>query len=179
MENEDVIREQMEDTRTSLTEKLETLEQQVASTVHGATSDIAETVEAVKETVEKVKDTVQDTVTTVKESVADTIDSVKETVHEGLTAVKGMLDIPALVDSHPWLMVGGAVGCGFVLGTFFPHPARQRAGFVKSRSPAALPDHYTGEDRPVSWPPATPAWLGFIEPSSRKLTASKASPWER
>ena len=84
MENEDVIREQMEDTRTSLTEKLETLESQVASTVQGATTNVAETVEAVKETVEAVKDTVQQTVTTVKESVEETICAVKETVQDSL-----------------------------------------------------------------------------------------------
>ena len=44
MEQEDLIREQMEDTRTSLTEKLETLEKQVAGTVLGTTSNLAEKV---------------------------------------------------------------------------------------------------------------------------------------
>jgi hypothetical protein len=172
MENEDMIREQMEDTRTSLTEKLETLEQHVASTVEGATSNIAETVEAVKETVEKVKDTVEGTVTTVKESVADTIDTVKETVHEGITAVKGMFDIPALVDAHPWLMFGGAVGCGYVIGTLFKPLARQRPRYWKAQAQPALPDHYSGEDQGAFTAPAPSRLAGLyhtFEPEINRL----------
>ena len=38
MDNEDVIRDQMEDTRTALTEKLESLEKKVADTVETATN---------------------------------------------------------------------------------------------------------------------------------------------
>jgi len=109
MENEDVIRDQMEDTRTSLTEKLETLEQKVASTVDSAATNVAETVEAVKETV-------QETVSTVKDTVQDTICTVKETVREGVGAVKDAFDIPGHVERHPWLMLGGSVALGYVVG---------------------------------------------------------------
>jgi len=163
MENEDVIREKMEDTRTSLTEKLETLEQQVASTVQGATSNVAETVEAVKETVESlkesvqgtveaVKDSVQGTVDAVKESVEDTISSVKESVHEGWTTVKDMLDIPSLVDNYPWAMVGGSIALGFVLEHLLSAPPKVHREPSRSRLP---PDHFTGEDRFESTPKST------------------------
>jgi len=102
MENEDVIRDQMEDTRTSLTEKLETLEKKVVSTVDSATTNVAETVESVKETV-------QETVSTVKDTVQDTICAVKDSVKEGVGAVKDVFDVSRHVERHPWLMIGGSV----------------------------------------------------------------------
>ncbi|HWY86559.1 MAG TPA: hypothetical protein VNX28_07540 [Gemmataceae bacterium] len=145
MDNEDVIREQMEDTRTSLTEKLESLEKQVSTTVQGATTNVAETVEAVKDTVAAVKDTVQDTVASVKESVEETISTVKDTVHEGWSAVKGMLDVPGLVESYPWAMFGGSVALGFILEGLLVKPARPGGTVMGTPGPALPPDHYSGE----------------------------------
>src|SRR5687768_15493213 len=104
MENEDVIREKMEGTRSSLTEKLETLEKQVVNTVQDATSSVTETVEAVKDTVNTVRETVQDT-------VQDTVNT-----------VKGFFDIPGHVNRHPWAAVGGSVAVGFILGRIFAPP---------------------------------------------------------
>ncbi|MBY0525121.1 MAG: hypothetical protein K2R98_17075 [Gemmataceae bacterium] len=94
----EVIRQQMEETRSSLSEKLETLEQQVVETVQGATSAVAETVETVKEAV-------NETVTTVTGSVQDTVHSVKDT-----------FDVPLQVERHPWTMLGLAVATGYVGG---------------------------------------------------------------
>jgi ElaB/YqjD/DUF883 family membrane-anchored ribosome-binding protein len=97
MDNEsEVIRHQMEETRTALQDKLETLEQQVKDTVQGAT-------EAVTETVSTVKEAVQDTVGTVKDSVHETVESVKET-----------FDLQHQVERHPWPMFCGAAAVGFV-----------------------------------------------------------------
>ena len=45
----EVIRQQMEDTRASLSEKLESLEQQVVGTVHDARDAVADTVQSVKD----------------------------------------------------------------------------------------------------------------------------------
>ncbi len=51
MENEvDVTREQIDETRASLAEKLETLEQQVVDTVHGAADAVTQTVSNVTDT---------------------------------------------------------------------------------------------------------------------------------
>jgi len=94
----EVIHRQMEETRTALQEKLETLEEQVKNTVQGAT-------EAVSDTVETVKDAVQETVATVKDTVQETVTSVKET-----------LDLSRQVRQHPWGMFLGATAVGF-LGT--------------------------------------------------------------
>lgn len=93
-EPEEVIKQQMLETRASLAEKLETLEQQVVGTVHSATHAVTDTVESVKEAVERAK-----------ASVHDTVEAVKET-----------FDLSRQVHEHPWLMVGGSVTLGFAAG---------------------------------------------------------------
>jgi ElaB/YqjD/DUF883 family membrane-anchored ribosome-binding protein len=90
----DVIRQQIEETRSSLTEKLETLEAEV------------------KDTMQSAKDTVQ----SAKESVEETITNVKESVHTATAAVKQTFDIPYQVDHHPWAMMGLSLVSGIVAG---------------------------------------------------------------
>jgi len=103
MEDEpELIRDQMQETRTALTEKIEALEQKVANTVQSTTS-------AVQETVDTVKDTVQATVDTVSHTVDKTVETVKDT-----------FDIPGHVQRHPWAMVFGSLAAGFVLGRLIP-----------------------------------------------------------
>ena len=115
MDDQNLILEQMEQTRGSLSKKLEMLEDSVGATVKGATSEVAETVEdvtgSVQQTVEAVTESVQETVETVKETVEDTLTVVKESV----SAIRNIFDIPGQVQRHPWAMVGGSVAAGFVL----------------------------------------------------------------
>jgi ElaB/YqjD/DUF883 family membrane-anchored ribosome-binding protein len=95
MDNEsEVIIQQMEETRTSLQDKLETLEQQVTETVQQAT-----------ETVQHATATVSETVDTVKEAVQDTVGAVKDS-----------LDLGRQVERHPWAMLLGAALTGYVVG---------------------------------------------------------------
>jgi hypothetical protein len=82
-----VIRRQIDQTRVSLTEKLETLEDQVKRTVDTVTSEVANTVKAVTSTVENT-----------------------------VGAVKRTFDIPYQVQRHPYALVGGALLCGAALG---------------------------------------------------------------
>jgi ElaB/YqjD/DUF883 family membrane-anchored ribosome-binding protein len=99
MEDEaEVIKHQMEETRTSLSEKLEALEQKVVSTVN-------ETTGAISETVETVKDTVQGTIAAVNDTVENTICSVKET-----------FDLHHQMEAHPWAMLAGSVAVGYLAG---------------------------------------------------------------
>jgi ElaB/YqjD/DUF883 family membrane-anchored ribosome-binding protein len=92
----DAIRRQMEETRASLAEKLETLEHQIVETVQGATSAVTATVE------------------NVKEAVHETVSEVKETVHETVDTVKSTFDLRQQVERHPWLLFAGAVAAGFL-----------------------------------------------------------------
>ncbi len=90
----DVIRQQIEETRSSLTEKLETLEAEVKGTVESA-----------RETIESAKET-----------VTGTIDNVKETVQSATQTVKRTFNIPYQVDRHPWAMMGLSLVSGIVAG---------------------------------------------------------------
>jgi ElaB/YqjD/DUF883 family membrane-anchored ribosome-binding protein len=88
MENEpEVTRHQMEDTRASLSEKLETLEQRVVDTMQGATT-----------------------------AVADTVDNIKDAVHETMETVKDTFNLNLQVMRRPWSMVAGSMAFGCLGG---------------------------------------------------------------
>lgn len=120
MEDEELIRKQMEETRTSLSEKLETLENHVTDKVMEATTALSETAGA-------VKDTVQETVATVKDTVEGTVATVKDTVHDGVETVKDWLDLPSHVEKHPWLMMAGFVCVGFCIDRVTGRPMKAGA----------------------------------------------------
>lgn len=130
MDDEKMIREQMEETRTSMTEKLETLENKVADTVQEATS-------AVSETVTTVKDSIQDTVAAVTGTVQDTVTTVKDTLHEGVESVKSMFDVPHLVEQHPWSAVACSLAVGFCLERTFGKA--KAASMTEKMSEASAP----------------------------------------
>lgn len=153
----DVIRQNIEETRSSLAQKIETLEQEVIGTVKGATAAVAETVESVKETVastvENVKDQVESTVETMKGTVTDTVESVKET-----------FDVRTQVCRHPWGMVGGSFAAGLLTGYLLPSSrGTSAAGAVAAPTLSSLAEARTGwrsEER-ASAPPRheeRPSW---------------------
>ena len=86
MDDEEVIRDKMEEARASLAEKLETLE-------------------------EKEMNSVQETTA----AVTETVTTVKESVQGGVESVKNFMDVKDHVDRHPWMMMGGAVMCGLLV----------------------------------------------------------------
>jgi len=98
----EVIRHEMEDTRASLADKLDTLENQVLGTVHDATAAVAHTVEDVR----------------------SVVDSVTESVKEGVESVKETLNLSEQVRRHPWGMLGGAAAVGF-FGGWLIGPSRK------------------------------------------------------
>jgi ElaB/YqjD/DUF883 family membrane-anchored ribosome-binding protein len=106
----DVIRQQIEETRSSLTEKLETLENQVRGTV------------------ETAKSTVEDTLGTAKATVEQTIEAVRSTVQDTVESVKRTVNVEYQVDRHPWAMLGGSVVAGFVVGSFLGKGTFRQAG---------------------------------------------------
>jgi len=109
----EVIHHQMEKTRASLADKLDTLENDVLGTVHSATSAVAHTVEDVKSAVG-----------TVTESLQETVQSVKET-----------FNLNEHVRRHPWVMLGGAVTVGFLGGMMLGRSRRKKAERSVAPSP--------------------------------------------
>lgn len=139
MENEELIRKKMEHTRESLTDKLETLEDKILGSVQQATS-----------------------------AVNQTVANVKETVNEGMTSVKDAVDIPAHVDRHPWLALGGSVLCGFMLGSMFsgsrePRPRRP----TTFRPPGSNGTQATPESASAGSAPG--GLLGVLDPEIQHL----------
>jgi len=144
----EVIRQQMEETRSALTDKIEKLEQQVVGTVQNTT-------QAVSDTVESVKEAVQETVSTVKDTFSGTVDSVKDTVSETVVAVKDALDVRGYVEEYPWASFGAAVATGFVGGLIFEsgHGPKARIADLHSQGEASY-SHGNGafDGGQRSWP---------------------------
>jgi len=154
---ERAIRRQMEETRSALTEKLGTLEQQVVGTVQDATSAVG------------------DTVATVKDSVQDTVDNVKDTVQDAVQTVKDSMNLPRHVERYPWPMLGGSVVVGFLIGRLFtksatrmnePAPAFQSAVPTRTNGlqvDTGLGDRYREPRTKLDAPPAKASWLGEMK----------------
>jgi len=158
----EVIRQQMEATRTDLTRKIEALENQVVGTVQSTT-------QAVSDTVESVKDAVQETVSAVKDSVSDTVGSVKHTVSDTVTAVKDAFDVRGYVEQYPWAAFGAAVATGFAGGLLLGGGGRAEGRIADLRS--------RGE---VDYPSDRGGWNGSrrvpadYEPPARTFAAEPA-----
>jgi len=149
----EVIKQQMEQTRSALAEKLETLEEHVTSTVRNTT-------EAVTGTVETVKGAVEDTVESVKDAVSNTM----ETVGESVEQVKEAFDLNKQMQEHPWLMMGGGVVVGY-LGTCLLETGCNQVSHAMTRSVAPPPSSTTlraeaggdGRTRPAASTPSEPS----------------------
>jgi hypothetical protein len=97
----EVIRNQMEEKRASLAEKLGVLEDEVLETVHQATAAVSHTVHEVTEVVD-----------TVKEKVEQTVESVKESI-----------DFRGAIREHPWTAVGVLFAAGVAGGYLLEPPS--------------------------------------------------------
>lgn len=147
----EVILKQMEETKASLAEKLEALENQVTNTVENTTEAVTETVEAVKETVENVTDTVKETVHTVGEA----------------------FNIKRHVERYPWASVGGAVAVGALAGFYLGGLAKRH----RARNGKAEPATSRGAFETASAPSGGTPWRE-PEPSSSPYQASSPAPAE-
>src|SRR5262249_50854816 len=97
------IRDQMQDTRTALTEKLEALEQTVPRTVETPPRPVVQTVQTVTEATRETVGTVKDTVRQVADTVSGAVETVKDT-----------FNLPRQVQRHPWGMMFGSAAAGFL-----------------------------------------------------------------
>lgn len=110
MENQaEVIKQQMAETRESLSNKVAALEEKVISTVQDTTESVTQTVGA-------VKDSVTETVDTVKDAVQDTVATVTDSIGKGVESVKQTFDLRGHVEQYPWAMFAGSVAVGFLGG---------------------------------------------------------------
>jgi len=121
----ELIKQQMGQTRASLTEKLETLENKVFGSLH-------ETTGTVTNTVQQVSSTVRDTVRDVGAAVRETTHDVRATVREGVCSVRDAVDVSRQMHEHPWLILGGSVFAGYVGGLLLDNLERGRVPAMPS-----------------------------------------------
>jgi ElaB/YqjD/DUF883 family membrane-anchored ribosome-binding protein len=120
----EVIRDEMEQTRSNLAEKLGALETQVRETVSGATDAVSSTVEGVKDVVS---------------SVSETVESVTET-----------FNVSKQVEQHPWMALGAAVATGFVISQVIgraSEPSAAPTTYVPPAQPATGAPQAQSESR--------------------------------
>jgi len=138
----DQIEQEIDGTRSAITQKLEALEEKVRDTVQNAK-------ETVEETIHSAKETVEETITTVKSSVEETVETVKRT-----------FDLDYQVRVHPWPMLGASVLTGLAVGsllggrsrpTGYRQPRTHSRDGGTSRYSSPSPNYQT-EERPPSAP---------------------------
>ena len=111
-------RHDIEETRASMTEKLELLEERVRDTLEETKIAVDDIVENVKGTVDETVGVVKETVTGAKSTVENIVENVKGTMDDTVTKVKQSFDLRYQVEQHPWLMLGGSVVAGSLLASF-------------------------------------------------------------
>ena len=115
----EVIRQQMEETKSQLSEKLVSLESQVSETVQTTGTVVNATVGAVQETVETVTGAVQDAV----------------------QSVSNAFDLRRQIERHPLLVLGGAAVLGYLAVDFLAGSAQK---FGQPPEAAPLPGSSVG-----------------------------------
>ena len=90
---------------------------------------VQETVDGVKSTVESAMEgvkQVQETVEGAKAAVDEILESVKGTVNETVERMQPVADLLDHVQQNPWLLLGGAILMGYILGSFTSEPGSSR-----------------------------------------------------
>lgn len=122
-------RQDIEDKRASMSEKLELLEERVRDTLEETRSTVEGIVENVKETVDETVDAVKETVEGARSTVDNFMENVKETMDDTATMVKKSFDLPYQVEQHPWVMLGGSVLVGYLLGSWMYRGSSYQRGY--------------------------------------------------
>lgn len=107
------IKQNIEETRAAMTEKIEKIEGRVHETMEGTKS----TIDSIVNNINRVKDTMEET-----KSVVDTsIDTLRQAVDETVERVKSTAELIEQVKENPWIMLGSAILVGYVLGNLNRH----------------------------------------------------------
>jgi ElaB/YqjD/DUF883 family membrane-anchored ribosome-binding protein len=145
----DSIKQDLNDTRRSMTEKIDAIEGRVRGTVDD-----------------------------VKQSAHDAVDNVKQSAYDMVDTVKEKLDVHQLVDDRPWTALGVSLAVGFALGKIGGgSSSRRNFDWDRDYSRAYSTSNWSGsyprfEDREQQnrgtndWRPATSSSLSSSKSSS-------------
>ncbi|HEY7422761.1 MAG TPA: hypothetical protein VH682_00740 [Gemmataceae bacterium] len=153
----ELIKQQMGQTRTALTEKLEMLENKVFGTVHDTTGTISNTVQ-------QVGSSVRETVREVGAAVRETTGDVRASVREAVSSARDAVDLSRQMHEHPWLMMGGSVFAGYVGGLLLDNLERGRLPSLPSLSAPEklLPEGSELREKVESAPPSRRTGSSFL-----------------
>lgn len=140
-------RQDIEETRASMTEKLELLEERVRETVETAKSTAEDIMTNVKETVDETVGAVKETVGDARSTVEGIVDNVKETMDDTMTMVKRSFDMEYQVNHHPWTMLGGSVLMGYMLGCWTNRPTSSSSAPARHTDYTERHADYTARNR--------------------------------
>jgi hypothetical protein len=108
-QREDDIRRDIEDRRAAMTEKVGMVVERAQETMGGGKSTISRAMAAFKQA--------QETVGGTKSAADRLIESVKLTVDKTAERVNTTADLLHQVRQSPWIMLGGAILLGYILGS--------------------------------------------------------------
>jgi ElaB/YqjD/DUF883 family membrane-anchored ribosome-binding protein len=133
-------RQDIEDKRASMSEKLELLEERVRDTLEETRSTVEGIVENVKETVDETVGAVKETVEGARSTVDNLVGNVKETMDETATMVKKSFDLNYQVEQRPWVMLGGSVFVGYLLGSWMHRGSWHQSKYFERSYPYSEDD---------------------------------------
>jgi hypothetical protein len=102
------IRQNIEDARTAMTENIGRVETRVQETMQGIKSTVDQAMAGFKQ--------VQETVEGAKSAVNTIIESVQLGMDETVERVNTTADLIDQMQLHPWIMLGGAILLGYIVG---------------------------------------------------------------
>jgi len=111
-------RQDIEEKRASMTEKLELLEEKFRDTLEETRSAVEDIVENVKGTVDDTVGAVKETVEGAKSTVDNLVENVRGTMDDTATMVKRSFDLNYQIEQRPWVMFGGSVLLGYLVGSW-------------------------------------------------------------
>jgi ElaB/YqjD/DUF883 family membrane-anchored ribosome-binding protein len=137
-QRESHIRENIEDTRTAVTEKIEMLEGRVHETMEGTKS----TIDTVMDSIKRVQGTVEEA----KSAVDNILETLKYTMEETIERVKSTTDLIEQVNRNPWIMFGSAIVMGYILSSI-DYKRSFDSRHAHERRNNAEPERRTAESR--------------------------------
>ena len=108
----------IDDRRAAVTEKMESVEARVQETVDGVKATVESAIEGFKQ--------VQETVDGAKAAVDELLERVTGTVHDTVERMQPAAGLLDYVQQNPWLLLGGAILMGYVLGGLASEKASSR-----------------------------------------------------
>jgi ElaB/YqjD/DUF883 family membrane-anchored ribosome-binding protein len=136
-QTESHIRQNIEETRAAMSEKIEMIEERVHETVEGTTS----TIDNVIGNINRVKEAIEQT----KSAIDSGIDTIRQAIDETVERVKYTTDLIEQVNQNPWIMLSSAVLVGYVFGSL-----------NRRETPDMSPAHESGRAHEPAKPNFTP-----------------------